>query len=125
VLAGFARRLADSPSDAIVLVVTLELIHRHGLDPDELVRRSLDVGYRLFRPTAFGRLKEFEPDLPGVSIPHATSCAGARAPRLARPLSSGEPDLLHRRGCPTRTTGSRSRIETDRASGTPVVALID
>jgi FkbM family methyltransferase len=64
VLAGFERRLASAPPAAVLLEVSVELLDRHGFRPDEVVRRLVDAGYQLYRPSAFGKLRDLELDLP-------------------------------------------------------------
>src|SRR5207253_9502934 len=64
VLAGFDRRLAGAPPAAILLEVNLELLHEHGFAPGEVVGPLRGAGYRFYRPTAFGKVREFEPEIP-------------------------------------------------------------
>jgi Methyltransferase FkbM domain len=64
VLEGFARRLASAPPSAILLEVNLELLNRHGVRAEDVLSLLRDAGYRLLQPTAMGKLRESEPDIP-------------------------------------------------------------
>jgi hypothetical protein len=64
VLEGFSRRLASAPPSAILLEVNLELLYRHGFRADDLLGLLRNAGYRLLQPTAMGKLRESEPDIP-------------------------------------------------------------
>jgi FkbM family methyltransferase len=68
VLAGLERRLAEAPPDAILLEVNIELLDRHGSNSDDLVRPLRQAGYRFYRPTPWGRLREFEPGAPSTFV---------------------------------------------------------
>ncbi len=68
-LQGFASRLAESPPDAVVLEVNLELLNRHEFTGQELLGALREYGYSFFQPTARGRLKTFEPQIPDAFDP--------------------------------------------------------
>jgi FkbM family methyltransferase len=76
-LEGFAERLASGPPDAVVLEVNLELLQRHGFRVEQIVSPLVDSGYGLYRPTAFGRLRDLDGNL--------TELLAAEAGRLTQP----------------------------------------
>ena len=63
-LEGFDSRLSESPPDAVVLEVNLELLDRHGFTGEGFLDALRGYGYSFFRPTARGQVKTFEPDIP-------------------------------------------------------------
>jgi FkbM family methyltransferase len=69
VLAGFSRRLSTAPPDAIVVEINLELLDRHGYAADDVIAPLRAAGYRFFRESPLGRLREFEPDFAGSFDP--------------------------------------------------------
>jgi FkbM family methyltransferase len=69
VLEGFDRHLSESPPDAVVLEVNLELLERHGFTGKGLLDALRGYGYSFFRSTARGQLRTFEPDVPDAFDP--------------------------------------------------------
>jgi FkbM family methyltransferase len=69
VLEGFEERLASAPPDGVMLEVNLELLERHGFRADRILDSLVGAGYRLYRPTPFGKLREVEEDLSTASVP--------------------------------------------------------
>ena len=69
VLAGFERRLADDPPDAILLEVNLEMLARQETEGRDVVDRLRKAGYRLYRANVLGRLRELDFELDGQFDP--------------------------------------------------------